>query len=157
VECFSVFAYGTLKKEQLRGSMWPKSPLRIELAIARGELFDLGVYPGLSRGNDEVLGELWTFDPQDIPMTLGVLDEIEGYDALRDRGLYLRRRIQVIVGWEIDAPKTKECYVYLVPDVGEWPQARRIVPWLETPWPRKLAVWPDGHSRVPRDISEEED
>lgn len=156
MECLSVFAYGTLKKEQLRGSMWPRKPVRIEPAVAQGQLFDLGFYPGLCHGRDWVLGELWTFVQQDIRMTLEVLDEIEGYDPVRDRGLYLRRKIQLCVGLEYSKQRTQESYTYLVPDICLWPQARRIDPWLETAWPGKLAVWPDAHARVPKDISEEE-
>ena len=42
-----IFVYGTLKKNQLRGSLWPRPPIALGPAITLGELWDLGSYPGL--------------------------------------------------------------------------------------------------------------
>src|SRR5262249_38272795 len=74
----AVFVYGTLKRGQSREKSWPRTPLSIEPATVRGQLYDLGPYPGLIEGSDIVAGELWTFAPQDMPPTVAVLDEIEG-------------------------------------------------------------------------------
>ena len=91
----SLFVYGTLKQHQLRGRLWPHPPLAIETAVTRGELYDLGSYPGIAAGSDWVLGELWTLHPQHMPATLQTLDSIEGYDPRTDSGPYLRRTIEV--------------------------------------------------------------
>ena len=90
-----IFVYGTLKQNQLRGSLWPRPPIAIGPAITLGELWDLGSYPGMHPGSDWVLGELWIFRPEDIKETFRVLDEIEEYDPKEDCGLYLRRQIDV--------------------------------------------------------------
>jgi gamma-glutamylcyclotransferase (GGCT)/AIG2-like uncharacterized protein YtfP len=160
VGCSSVFAYGTLKQDQLRGSMWPKRPIRIEPAVVNGELWDLGSYPGLCAGSDSVLGELWTFADRDIAKTLEVLDGIEGYDFRSDRGLYLRREIDVrVVIDRSPCEKPQKAYGYLIPDIGMWPRARRIEPWWtweSKPRESKLAVWPDQESYVPSQLSDED-
>jgi gamma-glutamylcyclotransferase (GGCT)/AIG2-like uncharacterized protein YtfP len=86
-----LFVYGTLKRGQCRGSMWPRKPQRIETAFIRARLYDLGLYPairvdgliddhearGVEDGLDWVEGELWTFAREDIPATIAELDEIE--------------------------------------------------------------------------------
>ena len=163
--CSSVFAYGTLKQDQLRASMWPKRPIRIEPAVVNGELWDLGSYPGLCAGSDSVLGELWTFADRDIAETLEVLDGIEGYDFRSDRGLYLRREIDVrVVIDRSPCEKPQKAYGYLIPDIGMWPRARRIEPWWtweskpreSKPRESKLAVWPDQESYVPSQLSDED-
>lgn len=158
MSCSSIFAYGTLKKEQLRGSMWPRRPLRIEPAIAQGQLWDLGSYPGLTPGDDRILGELWTFAHCDIEPTLETLDSIEGYDATTDSGLYLRRIIEIELYREHkQTNSTIECYSYLIPDIRRWTGARRIEPWLVFNSSSKLAAWPDAQSRVPRSLEDEGD
>jgi|GEM_PF-687053 len=109
MDCHRIFAYGTLKSDQLRGSMWPRRPIRIEPAITTGELWDLGSYPGLSVGSELILGEVWTFFHEDMDTTLDVLDGIEGYDPSGDCGMYLRRQIDVQI---LDAKKqTQGCHL----------------------------------------------
>ena len=176
MDCHRLFAYGTLKSDQLRGSMWPRRPLRIEPAITTGELWDLGSYPGLSGGSGWILGEVWTFNLEDIEPTLEVLDGIEGYDARRDCGLYLRRQIEVRILDGSAKPKAGlsspiksspeksplfnspavKSYVYITPDPSRWPKARRIQPWYHDHWEETLASWPDSQSHVPKDLSQED-
>lgn len=62
----------------------------------KGRLFDLGRYPGLVPGSEEVWGEVYEVD---APLT-ETLDGIEGYDPVRDEGPYLRRPVQVRFGDE---------------------------------------------------------
>lgn len=168
----SVFAYGTLKSDQLRASMWPRRPERIEAAITRGLLWDLGSYPGLclpdnpqdpeamgtqGLSDNWVLGELWTFKPEDLPKTFEVLDQIEGYDASSDSGLYLRREIDVrILAGPQQSRVLTRSWVYVIPDLRTWPQARRIQAWEHSTLGSTLARWPDAHARVPRHISQED-
>ncbi|MCE2813977.1 MAG: gamma-glutamylcyclotransferase [Planctomycetaceae bacterium] len=147
----SIFVYGTLKRDQLRGSMWPKRPRSIQPAIVLGQLWDLGSYPGLCLGNDSILGELWTFDSKDIPATLDILDGIEGYDPSSASGLYLRKVIQVRSNDE-----QTEAFAYLIEDIGKWPRARRIFPWSDSPSGEQIALWPDSLARVPEHESDED-
>lgn len=75
----AVFVYGTLKRGQCRERSWPRMPMGVEAAWTLGRLYDLDPYPALVEGSDRVLGELWRFAQEDMPETLRVLDEIEGY------------------------------------------------------------------------------
>src|SRR5437667_3874873 len=80
----AVFAYGTLKRGGVREKCWPSKALRIEPAMVRGVLYDLGPYPALTEGSDWVAGELWHFAESDMPATLAALDEVEGYSGGTD-------------------------------------------------------------------------
>ncbi len=42
-------------------------------------MYHLPSYPALVPGPEIILGELWHFDPADMPRTLTVLDEVEHY------------------------------------------------------------------------------
>ena len=172
MDCHRIFAYGTLKSDQLRGSMWPRRPIRIEPAITTGKLWDLGSYPGLSVGSELILGEVWTFFPEDMDTTLDVLDGIEGYDPSGDCGMYLRRQIDVQIldaknqtqGCHLSSPiesvsvesVSVKCFVYVIADPSRWPKARQIEPWYHNRWQTALASWPDSQSRVPKHLSQEE-
>jgi gamma-glutamylcyclotransferase (GGCT)/AIG2-like uncharacterized protein YtfP len=161
-----IFVYGTLKENQLRGSLWPRQPIAIVPAITLGELWDLGSYPGMHPGSDWVLGELWIFRPNDIQETFRVLDEIEDYDPKEDRGLYLRRQIDVrgLEDQDRFGPLQK-AFTYLMPQVAPMhPRhpVRRIEPWKEVRWTvegmpidKLAACWPDPDSLVPEDFEDE--
>jgi gamma-glutamylcyclotransferase (GGCT)/AIG2-like uncharacterized protein YtfP len=159
-----IFVYGTLKQNQLRGSLWPRPPIAIGPAITLGELWDLGSYPGMQPGSDWVLGELWIFRPEDIKETFRVLDEIEEYDPKEDRGLYLRRQIDVrgIEDQDRFGPLQK-AFTYLMPQVAQTHRIRRIEPWKKLRWTSEdvqmdalVACWPDDGSLVPWDATEED-
>lgn len=165
----AIFVYGTLKREQLRGRLWPRPPLSIEPAIATGTLYDLGPYPGLVDGDQLVLGEVWTFRREDLQETLLVLDRIEGFDPKSDSGEYVRRVIQVEILPAAEAPKgagnalnetelpqksTISAWTYLYNEPLRLSLARRIEVWMEAGgcW---VCQWPDPISRVPRSFAEE--
>lgn len=158
-----IFVYGTLKKNQLRGSLWPRPPVSVGPAVTLGALWDLGSYPGLHPGSDWVLGELWIFPPNDIEETFRVLDEIEEYDPKEDRGLYLRRQIDVRgVDAQDRLRPIQKAFTYLMPQVAQIHRIRRIEPWKKLRWTSEdvqmdalVACWPDNGSFVPRDATEE--
>ena len=89
----SVFVYGTLKSDQIRASMWPRKPVQIQKAFTTGSLFDLGDYPALIPGSDRIGGEIWSFQPSDMAVTLQVLDEIEDFQQPNRDDLYVREVI----------------------------------------------------------------
>lgn len=91
------FVYGTLKRGQCREGCWPAAPLSVCEAAVRGSLLCLGAYPGLIPGDQWVRGELWEIAQQDVEATLRVLDQIEGYQAGRQRNLYERRSVEVFL------------------------------------------------------------
>jgi gamma-glutamylcyclotransferase (GGCT)/AIG2-like uncharacterized protein YtfP len=156
----SLFAYGTLQQDQLRGRTWPHPPRSIEVAVVRGELYDLGSYPGILAGSDWVLGELWTLRPHHMDATLKALDAIEDYDSTEHAGLYLRVPITVYPepanqGLDpIHEDHGVQAYTYFANDPELLSHARRIP--AEKPWHGlSVARWPDGLARVPRFIAEE--
>ncbi len=89
--------------------------------VCRGELYDLGDYPGLRAGEARVVAELHAVLDDDL---ISVLDEFEGYSPKRPReSLYLRERINLV------EPVDAEAWIYLynaVPDAatrvtsGDW-------------------------------------
>lgn len=74
-------------------------------ATVRGELFDLGEYPGLKSGEGRVEGELYeVLDHR----AFQVLDGVERYDATDpDRSLYIRRLVRLV-----EPPRDAWVYVY---------------------------------------------
>ena len=156
-----LFVYGTLKRDQLRGAVWPRAAVAICSAVVRGEMWDLGSYPGLTHGTDWCLGELWSIAIEDLEVTLSVLDDIEGYCESSDSGLYLRRKISV---WYPDSNESSgvrccEAQTYLFESPSGLRRARRIHPWMDCPFGMlmgwQVACWPDLHSCVPKLLSDE--
>lgn len=84
------FVYGTLKRGEIRESMWPRPAAHVEPATTCGRLFDLGPYPALLDGDGEIAGELWHVSPADFRVTLATLDRIECY-GVDEVDLYVRR------------------------------------------------------------------
>jgi len=76
IEPTAFFVYGTLKQNQLRGSMWPRKPLSVVPGIVRARLFDIGPYPAALQGEAWLLGEIWQFQQVDLSETKKVLDQI---------------------------------------------------------------------------------
>ena len=94
-----IFVYGTLKQQEERGGLWPRTPLSIATAYVQGELFDLGPYPAMcppTNGSpgDCIAGEVWSFTEADMPTVLHVLDAIEGYQQPGQPNLYIRTTIK---------------------------------------------------------------
>jgi gamma-glutamylcyclotransferase (GGCT)/AIG2-like uncharacterized protein YtfP len=153
----TLFVYGTLKEGHLRSRMWPHAPQSIEPAMVRGQLLDLGSYPGLIEGDEWVLGELWTLAENHMPRTLAVLDQVEGYDAVADRGLYIRRAIPVWYLHANDDPSdqpSRHAFTYLIADRGCIAAGRHIRPAIPVDC-RLAAQWPDSLSRVPTRLEDE--
>ncbi len=94
----SVFVYGTLKRGQCRGAMWPFEPLRVSVVFTQGTLFDRHDYPAMTSGTDNVIGEKWDFRPEQMPRVLEVLDAIEGANRQGEPDLYSR---VVVPTWKI--------------------------------------------------------
>ena len=121
---FSFFAYGTLKRGQVRAFTWPFKPTSVQIAFARAKLFDLGPYPALAYGDDWIQGELWSFQPEQIPTTLQVIDDVEGYSQSPMDDLYDRQIIDAVL--ENGEKHPAFCYFFL-----RWektPNARYIEP-----------------------------
>lgn len=126
---FSFFAYGTLKRGQVRAFTWPFKPISVQVAFAKGKLFDLGPYPALTHGGDWIQGELWTFLPDQIPDILQVIDDVEGYSPSSLDNLYDRQIIDAVL--ENGAILPAFCYFFL-----RWektPSARYIEPFHQIP------------------------
>lgn len=104
-----IFVYGTLKKGQLRESMWPYRPTHIVGAKVQGNLYDLGTYPAMTHGHDWIAGDVWRFAIEQIPATLRVLDEIEGH---RDRPDDLYKRVVIECETEDDDVVVAYSYHY---------------------------------------------
>lgn len=87
-----IFVYGTLLKglehsEALDDSKFLGKAMAIDVC-----LYDLGVFPGIKKGDGRVLGELYEVNEE----ALENLDEIEGYDAKNnDKSLYYRDEISI--------------------------------------------------------------
>jgi gamma-glutamylcyclotransferase (GGCT)/AIG2-like uncharacterized protein YtfP len=86
----TVFVYGTLKRGQCRESHWPVTPRSIQPGWTRGALFGRPAYPAMTAGPDRVLGELWSFEADQVAGVLNVLDQIEGANQAGQVDLYHR-------------------------------------------------------------------
>jgi gamma-glutamylcyclotransferase (GGCT)/AIG2-like uncharacterized protein YtfP len=116
----AVFAYGTLKRGEVREKCWPRKPVAVESATVRGVLYDLGSYPGLADGEDLVAEELWRFAAEDMRGTLSALDEVEGFYG-REDDEYRR----VVVTCET-AAGVVNAWTYLYARVSELRPDRRV-------------------------------
>jgi gamma-glutamylcyclotransferase (GGCT)/AIG2-like uncharacterized protein YtfP len=100
--CSGVFVYGTLMRDEpLFSEIVAASPTCILLARCRGQLFDLGPFPGLRlngyQQQTEVEGEFVRFD--DLSAALSRLDVVEGaLPYCAPGGLYQRRLTWCDVG-----------------------------------------------------------
>lgn len=119
----AIFVYGTLQRGQEREGCWPRAPQDVIEATIGAELYDLGPYPAIIRGSDRVGGELWKLDPDDMPETLRVLDEIEGFGQ-EGGDLYERR---IVACTTVDG-ETVEAYAYFYADEDEARKYFRVLP-----------------------------
>jgi gamma-glutamylcyclotransferase (GGCT)/AIG2-like uncharacterized protein YtfP len=161
----SIFVYGSLKRGFLRENAWPRSPRSIQTGVIEAELYDLGPYPGICHPEKRlespfsqslpelasfVAGELWTVAADDMAITLKVLDEVEGYEALRGQNEYTRVEVNVLV----ESGDLIPSYAYYYADQRKLRRHRLIAPSV-TVFNQFCAVWPDSVARVPRSFEEE--
>ena len=123
MESLPVFVYGTLKAHEARAHKWPRIPLRIEPAVVRGALYDLGPYPALTDGDDSVLGELWHMAAGHMEETIAALDQIECF-GVDEVDLYVRRVVPVTLA----NGAVHQAYSYLIADPASLSRAKRIKP-----------------------------
>lgn len=149
----SVFVYGTLKRGQCRGDVWPFEPLGVSRVFTHGMLFDRHDYPAMISGMDYVLGEKWNFRPEQMQQVLEVLDAIEGANQPGIPDLY--RRV-IVTTWDlgesvsaahcVDADALGKSYTYhyardpaddgftrIMPDQAAQGLARQGVQWPLSP------------------------
>ena len=117
-----IFVYGTLKCGQVREKCWPRKPQSVEPATVRGILYDLKKYPALVEGSDLVVGELWRFAAEDVPVTLTTLDEVEGYAGLADDEYRRVKMVCQTANGEIRA------WTYLYARADQLTEERRVRP-----------------------------
>lgn len=102
-----LFVYGTLLKDfkhKVLESIKDELTL-IGPATVKGELYDLGNYPGYIAGKGEVKGELYSI--KDTHKVFGVLDEYEGlHDAEPE---YIRKTVAVM----LPGGETVESWIYV--------------------------------------------
>lgn len=130
------FVYGTLKRGECREKCWPRRPLNIEAAWTLGTLFDTGPYPALRPGNDPVLGEVWSFAPEDFEVVASELDSVEEYQEGREDNLYLRERVQC----QTLTGKIVQSYTYIFAQTNLLPTFIRIAPQLRV-GEKQFAMW----------------
>jgi gamma-glutamylcyclotransferase (GGCT)/AIG2-like uncharacterized protein YtfP len=116
-----LFAYGTLMRGQSRERYWPHAPVRIDRAVIRAALYDLGPYPAIGPGDDLVRGEVWQIRPDQIVDTLGALDEVEGFAGSED-DLYVRR----LVHSQLDDGRRLLAWTYYYANLPQLNESRRI-------------------------------
>jgi gamma-glutamylcyclotransferase (GGCT)/AIG2-like uncharacterized protein YtfP len=106
-----LFSYGTLlprlAPEEIRPAV--RRLRRVGRGFVRGQLFDLGEYPGaiLSRSGGPIVG--FVFELPDDPAVLSQLDEYEGFDPAKPASsLFVRKRRQA----RLDDGRRVACWVY---------------------------------------------
>ncbi|MBF0226054.1 MAG: gamma-glutamylcyclotransferase [Desulfobacterales bacterium] len=84
-----IFVYGTLLKGMERAYMLKQSKFKGP-AIAKGNLYDLGDYPGIKDGENIIIGELYEINDE----TLSKLDVVEDYNEDDiNSSLFVRKKI----------------------------------------------------------------
>jgi gamma-glutamylcyclotransferase (GGCT)/AIG2-like uncharacterized protein YtfP len=106
-----LFSYGTLLPRLAPPEIRPtvKRLRHVGKGFVRGQLFDLGEYPGaiLSRTGSPIAGQV--FELPDDPEVLNRLDEYEGFDRSDPRAsLFIRQRRYV----QLDGGGKVFCWVY---------------------------------------------
>ncbi len=105
----------------------------------RGALYDLGPYPGLIQGVDNVAGELWTFHESDMQRVLHELDLVEEYrEGMGAANLYTRHVVSCWVRGQSDAEVRAFIYFYNQTLAGY----KHIVPAYSF-GDRRFALWPE--------------
>ncbi len=131
------FVYGTLKRGQCREGCWPENPISIQAAVTRGSLYDTGPYPALFRGDDWVLGELWTFPQSSFETIANVLDAIEEYDPNGSDNLYVRA---IVPCWTMDGSEVLAS-LYLYARTSDRPIFKKLPASVEANG-KQVSCWP---------------
>jgi gamma-glutamylcyclotransferase (GGCT)/AIG2-like uncharacterized protein YtfP len=106
-----LFSYGTLLPRLAPPEIRPtvRQLRRVGKGFVRGQLFDLGEYPGaiLSRTGPPIVGQI--FELPDDPEVLHRLDEYEGFNRADPRAsLFVRQRRHV----QLEGGSKIFCWVY---------------------------------------------
>lgn len=106
-----LFSYGTLLPRLAPPEIRPtvERLRRVGKGFVRGQLFDLGEYPGaiLSRSGSPIVGQI--FELPDDPEVLNRLDEYEGFDRSDpEASLFVRQRRSV----QLEGGRRIFCWVY---------------------------------------------
>ena len=103
----NIFVYGTLMTGLQRQRALSRSHF-IGNGTITGELYDLGRFPALVKGDSNVLGEVYEISEQ----TLNMLDQIESYDPdNHQESLYVRQAVNVHLD-SSGEPISAESYYY---------------------------------------------
>ena len=93
-----VFVYGTLRPgAPAFGQVAPFVRAVRAATLPEAALYDLGPFPMLVPGEGEVVGEVLDLEPSVYRFALSALDRYEGYNARRDRGLFVRRAWEAVL------------------------------------------------------------
>jgi gamma-glutamylcyclotransferase (GGCT)/AIG2-like uncharacterized protein YtfP len=112
-----IFVYGTLLSGLQRSSVLENETF-LGIGTISATLYDLGAFPGIKEGDDQVHGELYEIDDD----VLFLLDTIEGYDEFdHDRSLYVRKVVDVTT----DDGVTESAFVYYYNN-GDIPHNQKI-------------------------------
>lgn len=139
-----VFVYGTLRQggtREMRRSV--PGAVFVSKAALRGELYDLGAYPGLqlSANGNLISGEVY----QVTDRILQELDEIEGFhEGDLEASYYFRKQIAALLDggpqhlcWVYECNPTKFKLTDPIPS-GDWIEyAKSKTDWPEDQWPDK--------------------
>ena len=99
-----IFVYGILKKAGGAGDMMSGSEF-VSDAKVKGDLYNLGSYPGLRHGDGVVTGEVYKIKDECL---LNQLDRWEGYHKDKpEYSMYLREQVDLI------EPKGVRAWVYV--------------------------------------------
>jgi len=99
-----VYTYGTLRKGEERAHVMNEYNDKVySNCKLKGNLINLGSYPGLIEGNNSVIGEI--HHTPKIQNTLRDLDQIEGFQGFGQEGSLFRRIIVTSEG--------KSCWTYV--------------------------------------------
>lgn len=130
-EPIRIALYGTLRRGEAGYlSFGLSAKLRFVAGCRiRGQLVDLGAYPGLIDGDGVVVGELHEID---AAATLAELDALEEFDVTRqDESLFIRRSVTLL-------EPVGTAYAYFLNTARQRVDRSRIIPsgdWLDRPTP----------------------
>ena len=97
MEQLPIFVYGTLRNGYGNYNHYLRDRTEKEvLGAIRGTMYDVGAFPAVVCGDGRVIGELMHIKPADYVNTMRNCDQLEGYYADADYGMYVRQKIDVV-------------------------------------------------------------